>query len=149
MPPTSLKARALRLLARREHSRAELTAKLAVHGTAGEIAALLDELAAAGLLSDARFAESWLRSHGERFGSARLRHTLRGKGIDEALIGDELAALPDELERARAVWGRKFARPPVDARDWARQARFLAQRGFSAETIRRLLREVPATECAA
>jgi len=149
MPPMSLKARALRLLARREHSRAELAAKLAVHATTGEVAALLDELADAGLLSDARFAASWLHRHGARFGCARLRQELRQKGVDEALIGDGLATLPNELERARAVWARKFGQAPADARDWARQARFLAQRGFSTETIRRVLHDLPPTEYAA
>lgn len=140
-PFFTLRQRALNLLARREHSRAELARKLARDGTEEEIAALLDELSRAGLLSDQRFAESWTHRRGTRFGAARLRHDLRTKGISDELIDQQLAALPDELERARAVWQKKFTAPPQDSREWARQARFLAQRGFAHATIRRLLRE--------
>lgn len=137
----TLRQRALGLLARREHSRAELARKLARHGTNEEITSLLDELSRAGLLSDQRFAESWTRSHGTRFGTARLRHDLAAKGVAEELIDRELATLPDEIERARAVWSKKFSTPAQEAREWTRQARFLAQRGFSSATIHRLLRE--------
>ncbi|MFN3885232.1 MAG: recombination regulator RecX [Rhodocyclaceae bacterium] len=141
---SELYARAVRLLARREHTRAELARKLAAHGTAEEIAMVLNQLARAGLQSDARFAESYVRSQADRLGTARLRQTLRSKGVDAALIEAQVADLPDELERARAVWTRKFAALPADAKEWARQARFLQGRGFSAETIRKLLKEIDA-----
>ena len=140
-----LRSRAIKLLARREHSRAELARKLAPLGTPEEIDAVLNELARTGLQSDARFAASYLRSQAARLGTARLRQTLRGKGIDAELIAAQVAdlsaELPDELERARAVWQKKFAAPPADAREWAKQARFLQGRGFSVELIRRLLKE--------
>ncbi|MFN6961549.1 MAG: recombination regulator RecX [Rhodocyclaceae bacterium] len=141
---TDLYARAVRLLARREHTRAELARKLAAHGTPDEIEMVLERLERAGLQSDARFAENYSRSHAARLGAARLRQTLRSKGIDDALIEAQLAHLPDELERARAVWTKKFAAPPADAREWARQARFLQGRGFTVETIRKLLKEIDA-----
>jgi len=140
-----LRSRAVKLLARREHTRAELARKLAPLGTPEEIDAVLNELARTGLQSDARFAASYLRSQAARLGTARLRQTLCSKGIDaelvEAQVADLSAELPDELERARAVWRKKFAAPPADAREWAKQARFLQGRGFSAELIRRLLKE--------
>jgi len=44
-----------------------------------------------------------------------------------------------ELERARTVWRRKFGEPPVDPAERARQMRFLAGRGFSADIIRRVV----------
>ena len=137
-----LKARAVGLLARREHSRAELVRKLAPHGTPEDIEDVLAELERTGLLSDARFAEAYLRSHADRFGAARLRHALRGKGVAPDLIENRLAGqdLPDEFERARAVWERKFSAAPADAKEWARQARFLQGRGFSTDVIRRLLK---------
>ena len=137
-----LRRRAIGLLARREFSRAELARKLAGDGTQEEIDTVLAQLQSEGLLSDARCAEAYLRSRGDRFGAARLRQDLRAKGIDAALAQDRLAGLPDEFERARTVWARKFPAAPRDARDWARQARFLQSRGFGSEVIRRLLKEV-------
>jgi regulatory protein len=138
-----LRQQAIRLLARREHTRAELARKLAAHGTAEEIDAVIRELQASHLQSDSRFAESYVRSHAARLGASRLRQTLKTKGVTGDLIEAQLAqgVLPDELERARAVWRRKFSGVPADAREWARQARFLQGRGFSSDIIRRLLKE--------
>ena len=136
-----LRRRAIGLLARREHSRAELARKLAADGTAEDIETVLAQLEVEGLLSDARYAEAYVRTYAGRFGAAKLRQTLRTKGIDDALCNSQLAAMPDEIERARGIWARKFGTPPTDAREWARQARFLQGRGFSADVIRRLLKE--------
>ncbi len=138
-----LRQRALKLLARREYSRAELAKKLAPLGATEDIVALLAELERTKLLSDARVADAYLRSHGGRFGIVRLRHGLRAKGIESELAEQQLATteLPDELDRARALWTRKFGTPPADIRAWAKQARFLQARGFSTDVIRRLLRE--------
>jgi len=137
-----LRRRAIGLLARREHSRAELTRKLAAEGNAEEIDAVLTQLEAEGLLSNSRFAEAYVRSRGERFGAAKLRQLLRAKGIDGDTSDTSLAALAGEYERARGVWAKKFGLAPIDAREWARQARFLQGRGFSPEVIRRLLKEL-------
>jgi regulatory protein len=139
-----LRQKAIRLLARREHTRAELARRLAPHGTAEEIETVLNELARAGLQSDARFAASYLRSQAGRLGTARLRQTLRTKGVAAELIAAQVIDLPDELERARAVWRKKYSTPPADAREWARQARFLQGRGFATEIIRKLLKDIEA-----
>ncbi len=139
---TDLRQRAIKLLARREHTRAELVRKLAPHGTQEEIRIVLNELAGSGLQSDARFAASYLGSQAGRLGAARLRQTLRQKGVATELIADQVEDLPDELDRARAVWQKKFPAAPADRSDWARQARFLQGRGFSVEVIRKLLKEV-------
>jgi regulatory protein len=143
-----LRQRAVRLLARREHTRAELARKLAAHGTPEEIDTVLNELARNGLQSDARFAESYVRGQAARLGGARLRQTLRSKGVAAELIDAQLAnlanELPDEQARAREVWAKKFSAPAADAREWAKQARFLQGRGFSAEVIRRLLKDIEA-----
>lgn len=138
-----LRQKAVRLLARREHSRAELVRKLAAHGTPEEIAAVVAELQTSHLQSDNRVAENYLRSHAARLGASRLRQNLKSRGVAGELIEAQIAqaALPDELERARAVWTRKFSAAPADAREWARQARFLRGRGFAGDVIRRLLRE--------
>lgn len=143
----SVKGRALRYLAQREHSRAELERKLAravedaPEATARQqIAAALDELAAKGLLSDQRTADSVLRSQGARFGSRRLKQTLQAKGLAPALVASTLALARDtEVERARDVWSRKFGTPAPDAAGRARQMRFLAGRGFDGDVIRRVV----------
>jgi regulatory protein len=141
---SSLRQHAISLLARREHTRVELARKLSPHGTSEEIDTVLNELARTGLQSDARFAESYVRSHSARLGAARLRQALRTKGVDTELIESGLVDLPDEAERAREVWTKKFAAAPVDAREWAKQARFLQGRGFSSDVIRKLLKEIEA-----
>lgn len=143
----SLRQRALRLLAGREHTRSELTRKLAGHGTETEIADTLDGLQEVNLLSDARFAASYVRTHAARLGRARLEQTLRSKGVSNELAAQELdhqlsaSGDNDEFERGLALWLRKFGQIPSDAREWARQARFMQFRGFSSEVIRRVLRE--------
>lgn len=145
MPETSLRERAIRFLARREHSRAELARKLAPHGTSDEVEAVLERMIALGLLSDARFAQSWVRSKAYRFGLARIRHDLAQRGLDRDTIDAALENEPldDEIERARAVWATRFGSIADDRREWAKQARFLQSRGFSTATITRLLRERP------
>jgi regulatory protein len=136
-----LRRRAIRLLARREHSRTELARKLAAHATQEEIVNVLAQLETEGLLSDARAAGAYVRAHGARFGAARLRQDLRIRGLDPELATAEVSELGTELERARVVWTKKFDTVPADAREWARQARFLQGRGFSVDVIRRLLKE--------
>jgi lipopolysaccharide export system ATP-binding protein len=89
----ALKGKALRLLARREHSRAELARKLASEGSLEEIASVLDQLEQAGLLSDRRFAEALVFSRAARFGAARLRHDLKARGVAEEIIA---GALPQD-----------------------------------------------------
>ncbi|WP_263771687.1 recombination regulator RecX [Propionivibrio soli] len=138
----TLRERALRLLARREHTRAELMRKLKPYAESAEaLDALLDDLKARRLLSDERYVEMRLGARAARFGNARLAHELRTQGVADDLVSAALAATEDELDRAREVWRRKFAgKAPEDAAERARQARFLAGRGFSGETVRRVLR---------
>jgi regulatory protein len=165
----SLKARALQWLAQREHSRGELRRKLlrvARAEQAARLAAsaaqpteptpgleavsagcadpeqcverLLDWLQQHRYLSEARFVESRVQARAARYGNLRIRQELAQHGLspDEQM----LRQLRDsELERARAVWQRKFGHPPADAHDRARQMRFLAQRGFSSDVVRRVL----------
>ena len=141
-----LRRKALQLLARREHSRSELARKLAGQGSTEEIDAVLADLQQRNLLSDVRMTDAYLRSHGARFDAARLRQNLRAKGVVAETIDSGLqdVELPPEIDRARMLWQRKFGQLPTDAKDWARQARFLQSRGFSAATIRALLRGIDA-----
>ena len=140
----SLKARALRLLAQREHSRPELETKLARHVQEGEdLPALLDELEARGFISAERVAESVVHLRAPRFGARRVAQELRAKGLDEDLIRTAAAGLAaTELARARAVWRQRFgsAPPSETPQERARQMRFLAARGFAADVVRRVVR---------
>ena len=134
----SLRERALRLLARREHSRAELAKKLQVHSRPGDdLEALLDDLSRRKLLSDERYAESRAHALSRKFGAARIAHELRARGLDKDLA-DEASkpARVTELERAREVWRRKFRSAPRTREERARQMRFLQSRGFSFDAIR-------------
>jgi regulatory protein len=139
----TLRERALRLLARREYARVELARKLAPHAESPEeIEALLDDLAARRLLSDERYAEMRMNSRAARFGNARLAYELRHQGVSEKLVEAALATGEDELTRARQVWQRKFGgkTEASDAGERTRQMRFMMSRGFSGDTIRRVMR---------
>jgi regulatory protein len=144
----SVKGKALRYLARREHSRAELERKLATkvedkpdESAAEQIGRALDELAAHGLQSEARVAESLLNTVGQRFGNRRLRQVLQAKELPAELVASTLEqAAATELQRAREVWKRKYGELAKDAAERVRQARFLASRGFSSEVITRVVR---------
>ena len=138
----SLKARALRYLARREHSRLELQRKLAPHArTSQEISSVLDALEERGFLSATRAMEQIVHMRKNRVGSLKIVHELREKGIEENLIADVLPNLREtERESAREVWRKKFGVMPSNAKEFGRQMRFLTTRGFPAEVIRQLLR---------
>lgn len=142
----SLKGRALRHLARREHSRAELERKLAKHAGEDEdapakIAAALDELAARGLQSEQRTAQSVLRTQGERYGSVRVKQALQAKGLAPELVAEAVAqARAADLANALDLWRRRFGGPAADAAGRARQARFLTARGFPSEVVLRVVK---------
>jgi regulatory protein len=132
----------MRYLARREHSRAELQQKLKPHVQEGEnLDAVLDELEKCNWLSDARATTQWVDAKRSRFGSQRIAYELRQKGIPENLISNAWPKLKEtELDAAREVWQRKFGVEPQDAKEKAKQVRFLQSRGFSMEVIFKVLR---------
>jgi regulatory protein len=138
----SLRARALQALARREHSRQELQAKLQAHcEDPAEVGRLLDDLEQRGWLSEARFVEQLSTVRGRKFGAARILHELREKGVSEPALAAAGAKLrKGELAAARAIWRRKFGTPPRSRQERGKQARFLAGRGFSAEIVRQVLK---------
>ena len=134
----SLRERALRLLARREHSRAELAKKLQAHSRPGDdLEVLLEDLSQRKLLSDERYAESRAHALSRKYGAARIAHELRARGLDKELADRaSKAARVTEVERAREVWLRKFRVAPKTREERARQMRFLQSRGFSFDAIR-------------
>ena len=143
----SLRAKALAWLALREHATQELRSKLerwaqarGRDAAAEGLEALLEALQAAGHLSDSRFIESRVHVRAPKLGNLRIEHELRRNGVqpDDTL---RAALRASEPERARAVWAKRFGHPAADRAERARQARFLAARGFSADSIRRVIGE--------
>jgi regulatory protein len=142
MREPTLRERALRLLARREHSRAELARKLQPHVVPeDDLDALLDDLVRRRQLSEERYAESRAHALSRKFGAARIAQELRSKGLDKGLAERASAtARTTEVERARAVWLRKFRKAPESREERAKQMRFLQSRGFSFDAIRAVIR---------
>lgn len=164
MKTLSLKMRAITLLSQREHSRSELRQKLlrilrrdlaAAAGSqaadvdevnpsdatepADQVEALLEWLQQQGYLSDERFVESRIHARAHRYGDLRIKQELAQHGL--TLSADKLATLKEgEYERAKAIWQRKFGgQVAQDLAAKAKQVRFMIARGFSSETVRKLL----------
>ena len=145
--PVSLRAQAMRFLARREHSREELRRKLATRVEEGDnLEAVLDELAANGWLSDARYAEHTARAKARRYGPLKTQHYLKSRGVDEEAIAAGLrAAGADGAPQLETIWKSRFREAPQDERERARQVRFLQGRGFALQEILPFLKSLPAS----
>lgn len=137
-----MRERALAMLARREHTRVEMARKLSRHSESPEqVEQLLDALVARGWLSEARFAESRANALSRKFGSRKIEYDLRSRGVSDEIVERSLEqARVRELESCRAAWQKKFGASPRDAAERGRQMRFLAGRGFCAETVRLVLK---------
>lgn len=144
----SLKGRALKYLAAREHSRLELQRKLAPHAESAEqVDAALDELEARGFLSAERFAESMVHRKAARFGAARIQAELAQHRLPSDIAQAVVRTLRDtELARAHALWARRYGEVAPEPQDRAKQMRFLMARGFSSDVVRRVVRGEGATE---
>lgn len=130
-------------LARREHSRHELFRKMADKGYQPDLVEdTLQQLADEGLLSDARFAESFVHARFQRgSGPLKIRAELRDKGVSDELASACLESLDEEwVSLARQVREKKYGSGrPADFRERGRQSRFLQQRGFSSGQIQQAL----------
>jgi len=137
----SLKARAVGYLSRREYARNELARKLQAYSDdPDEIETVLDALEKEGWLSTARFAQSLVHRRAPRQGAARIIQELKQHGVADVQIAELRESLrATEYQRAREVWLKRFAERPADRAAYAKQARFLAGRGFSHEVIRKIL----------
>ena len=139
-PDTRARNSAMRLLARREHSRAELRGKLVGRGFENDsVEELLQGLQDQDLLSDERFAMSLIASRAETgYGPNRISLELRNRGVSEELARDVLAkAEVDWEERVTDQVAKKFGSNPVQTfPEWARRAKYLERRGFGQDAIR-------------
>jgi regulatory protein len=133
-PIVSIRATAIRMLARREYARAELAERLTSRGAdATEVTRVLDELEQLGYLSDARFAQMLVTQKAGRYGKRAIAHALTQRRVASPAAQTALDALKnvDELADASALWGRRFGSLPRDKRERARQIRFLIARGYN------------------
>lgn len=138
----SLLGRAIRYLSMREHSQEELIRKLKPHAqTQEELEVVLQKLLDKGLQSNERFAENLIRRKAEKYGQNRLLQELKQHQIDAHIRNELLEKVQDsEFERAHALWERKFGVISKDPKEMARQARFLANRGFASDLISKIIR---------
>ena len=138
----SVSGRALRLLARRDHTRRELETKLGPYvEDPSELQGLLDDFTARGWLSESRVVDQVVNAKRAGMGPARIRHTLLKRGVSEDLIAPALVALKEtELDTARALRTRKFGAPAATLTEQSRQVRFLQARGFSLGVAMRVVR---------
>ena len=146
--PTA-KALAVRWLARRDLSRAELALRLRRRGIEEpELTRALDELASLGYLSDARYANAVVAQRKGRYGKRAIAHALAERGIagDDAAKALAQLAGSDEHAEALALWQRRFGQAPRDDREKGRQVRFLQARGYSLSVALSVLRNVGVSE---
>jgi len=132
-PIVSIRATAIRMLARREYARAELRERLTHRGAdAAEVTRVLDELEQLGYLSDARFAQMLVTQKAGRYGKRAIAHALTQRRVASPAAQAALDALKnvDELTDASALRERRFGSLPRDERERARQIRFLIARGY-------------------
>jgi len=142
--PVSLKAQAVRLLARREYARDDLEQRLIAKGAVrDEVVAVLDELSSQGLLSNERFAHALVAQKSGSYSRRSIRGELKRKGVSGDAIEDAIGDAPIEDDAAMlALWQRRFGTPPVNDREKARQIRFLQSRGFELSAIFKMLKSL-------
>ena len=158
----SIRTKMLSMLAKREYSRIEMEQKISVwlnkrktqiaeksidNEDVDVLPKILDEFEAKGWISDERYAESLLNQKAHRLGVGRLKHELKVKGVCASLMQNALAELAQtELSRAYQIWQRKFMELPNSPAAYQKQMRFLVYRGFSVDTVKKILVEFDADE---
>ena len=139
----AIRRTAMDLLARREHGRVELTRKLRQRGACPEmIDVALDRLTEDKLLSESRYLESYISYRARSgYGPLRIREELNQRGLARSDIEEALRECGfNWQEQLEDTWRRKFSgQLPEDARERARQGRFLSYRGYPLDMIGRLL----------
>ena len=131
------------MLARREHSAFEIRRKLKQKDLAeAEIEEAIERLQHEGLLSDERYAESYINMRrGKGYGPLRIALELRERGVAENDFGRFLYAGKMEWWSAlQAAHDKKFGSAEcADYQEKAKRIRFLQYRGFALDKIHELL----------
>ena len=140
--PAAVRAKAMELLARREHSRLELRQKLLQRGYSPElIDPVLDRLIEERLLDEGRYAEIYACGRADKgYGPLRIARELRERGVPEDQVAATLATLEDDwLPKLRELHRKRFkSRVPADAAGRIQQTRVLRQHGFTLDQIKHL-----------
>jgi len=134
-----IKQTVLRLLGRRDYSRHELEQKYRSRFDEELLSQVLDSLEVDGYLSDARFTDVFLRNRiAQGYGLQRIRFEFRQKGVATELLDEALEEqAPDWYQLAAETWSRKFREAPNgDHKLFAKQMRYLTQRGFGMDESR-------------
>lgn len=140
--PINLLAKAVAILSRREYSEAELRRRLQQYSEdESQIDAVIARLQRENWQSDQRFAENFVSSRQSKWGNQKILHALKNHHLDVETVAQLKDSLKEtEFERALAVWQHKFhGELPKTAQEKAKQMRFLASRGFSADIVRKVL----------
>ena len=137
----ALVSAALKLLSRRDYPRSGFITKLAsAEFDKADVEAAADWCQAQGFLNETRFAESTSRRLGTKYGSQRVAHTLRQKGVSEDQVSAAISTLKEsESDRATAIWTRKFGRVAESSDEKSKQIRYLQTRGFSFAIIKNVI----------
>jgi regulatory protein len=140
--PAIIRAKAIELLARREHSRLELRQKLAQRGFPAEhLDPVLNHLAEEGLLNEGRYAEMYASGRADKgYGPLRIASELRERGIPQELVDHALAELENDwLPKLRELHRKRFkSLVPADVAGRMQQTRVFRQHGFTLEQIKHL-----------
>ena len=141
----AIKEACLLYLMRREHSQQELLQKVLAKGfVKQDIVPVIDELIEQGLQSDARFAESYARSRVHKgFGPLRIQAELQQRGVSDCpfdmAVKDITGSWQNLLEQ---VYSKKYGEEAcLDNKEKLKRSRFLQQRGFPNELVRRLFKQ--------
>ena len=141
---SSAKQTAVRLLARREHSAAEIRRKLQQRDFApDEIDSAITELQQGEWQSDTRYTEAYIRARRLKgFGPVRISVELRERGVDEAIIESYLSASDDVwLQTMHDEYQRKYHGKNIkDYQEKAKRMRFLQYRGFPLDKIHEVVK---------
>ncbi|PPD32361.1 MAG: RecX family transcriptional regulator [Methylomonas sp.] len=140
-----IEAVCLRLLARREHSQKELLDKLALRGfMRDESLPVIQAMAEQNWQNDLRYAECYLRQRiATGYGPVRIRYELQQRGIDDADLDAQAEEQGGWQNLLLDVYARKYDdEKSLSQNEWLKRSRFLQQRGFSGEMIKRLFGEL-------
>ena len=169
----NLLAKAVAILSRRECSEKELRQRLQRYtDDMGAINAVVSRLQRENWQSDERFVESFVQSREQRWGNQKIFHALSQHDLDSEQLSELKEELKDsEYQRAREVWIRRVGDKygvslygtetsgddeflseteqqsfEEQAKEKAKQLRFLASRGFSADVVYKVVNSRGAPE---
>jgi len=140
-----IEAVCLRLLARREHSKKELLDKLALRGfQRDEAEPVIADMAEQNWQNDERYAECYVRQRiASGYGPVRIRYELQQRGIDDADLDEQAEQQGGWQNVLLDVYLRKYDdEKSLTQNEWLKRSRFLQQRGFSGEMIKRVFAEL-------